>query len=259
MRPPQPSKLVVLPLCLSLAALGGCEDEQKQQAREVAERAADKTGEVAEQAAEKTGEAARKAGAGVQAGVDKAREGLADARERYEVDDKLGDAKQQLGVALDETAEGFAELAESGKEQSAKVVERLDGARLELGAEDVRCDDAPTAAGARRCEVDPKLVAQLRERPMLLATEALLKPKRGETGGGLQLGRINADGFCDVLGLQKDDILLELNGVTLDSFDAIRQLDEALAGKDTATLVYERAGERETLEIQQQVLAPEPG
>ena len=240
--PRTPALLSALSLvAVTSVLLGGCQDEHKDQAREVAKQAADKTGEGVDRAREVAGEAARKAG-----------EGIADARERYAVDDKVEQTKEKFGEAMDETAEGFAALAEAGKEQSKEVGERLGGARLELEPDSVRCEDAE-GDKPRRCHVEPGVIEALGERPMLLAMEGMLKPTRNSERAGLELTRLREDGLPARLGLRQGDVLLVLNGVPLDTFDAIRDLDEALGGQHLATLIYEREGERQTLEIQQQV------
>lgn len=76
-------------------------------------------------------------------------------------------------------------------------------------------------------------------------------PKEGLTGRGLQLVRASKEGFTALLGLRQGDILVEINGVELNSFEAIKQLDEALGGKPEAKLIYERDGKREALTVMQ--------
>ena len=208
------------------------------------------------QARDAAGEAARAAEKGVVRTADKARAGLSDAREHFEVDAKVEGAKQSFGVAMDEAAEDFAALAESGQAHGEALAGKLGGSSrvLAVAPGSVVCDPG---AQPPVCKVDPELLEVLRESPMSLARDALLKPKRGKTGAGLELARVSAKGFTRALGLREGDILLELNGVKLDSFEAIGALDEALAGQHLVTLIYERASKRQTLTMVRQV-APSP-
>ena len=219
-------------------ALLACEAESQEQAREVAKNAA------------------RKAGTKLEEKVERARDGLADARERHEVDAKLAAAQARFSEAMDEAALEFAALAESGTAGGQGLAGKVDrsGHMIAVAPAAVDCEQADeTEARRRRCRVDPQLIAVLRESPMSLARDASLRPRKGSTGAGLELVRISDGGLSQAIGLREGDILLELNGVELSSFEAIGALDEALRGQYLVTLSYERAGAREIVEIMQQV------
>jgi hypothetical protein len=228
-----------------LGFAGACEAQSSERTREVVDQAARTAERGVEQAKQSLGDAR-----------DDARDGLANAREKYEVDEKVADAKQGLAAGLDEAAQGFAELGEQlgdqGREQVERLGDKFDGvgpSGLEVAPESITCDGPEDA---RVCQIDPALVAKLTAEPKLLVGEVLLWPQTGKTGQGLQLVGTRTDGITTMLGLREADILLSVNGTKLDSFDAIRALDAALSGKAEAKLVYERDGQREQLSVIQQ-------
>ncbi|PRP90846.1 hypothetical protein ENSA5_60960 [Enhygromyxa salina] len=249
--------LCLLPMALlvSLAPLG-CEARSTADAREVVDDAKRRAKQGAEQAREGMGEASRQAGAAAREGVAQAREGIADARERYEVDAQIDDTRRRLGQGLDEAAESFAALTEAGKAHASELGDKLGDklgqagqVGLEVAPGAIECDDD---SRSRVCRVDPELVAELAAEPKLLAREVSLRPKRGSTGSGLQLVWARAESLTAMLGLREGDILLEINGAELGTFEAIRALDEALSGQPEVKLVYEREGKREELTVVQQ-------
>lgn len=211
----------IVPTSLLLACLAACTPEDSQELAEHAYRSAG-------------------------AGVDRAREELERAgaeieaaRERYEIDERVAEAQQRLERGLDETASAFDELAKEGAEQ---VAERVGYQPIEGAAESIHCE-------ALRCEMDSELVERLADQPRQLVREARLMPAKGATGDGLRLSRIREGSIPALLGLRDGDILLAINGASLSSFDAMREVSDALVGGDEAELVFERDGERETLVV----------
>jgi hypothetical protein len=241
----------------------GCEANTSEQAKEALDEAARKaekgveqakqgTREAAEEAARKAEQAARKAEQGVEQGVEQAKAGLADARDRLEIEARIEKAKESLDEGMNDAAVAFEEVAESGKAQAGQISEKIEkaGTGIELEPNAINCDERPEA---RICRIDPALIAQLAEEPRLLAREISLRPKKGTTGRGLELWRARAEGFTGRLGLREGDIILEINGAELSSFEAIKALDKALSGKPEAKVIYERDGKREELTVVQQV------
>ncbi|KIG12907.1 hypothetical protein DB30_00863 [Enhygromyxa salina] len=217
-----------------------CEARSSEQTREVVDEAARTAERGVEQAKRGLGEAR-----------DEAREGIANARDRFGVDEKVADARRGIANGWDEAAQEFAALGEAGRAHAEALGDKIDEAgraSFEVAPDAVICTDAPS----RVCKIDPELIAKLTAEPKLLVNEVSLWPKRGATGQGLQLVRLRAQSLTTMLGLREGDILLSVNGAELGSFDAIRALDQALAGKDEATLVYERDGQRGELTLMQQ-------
>ncbi|MFO7566107.1 MAG: hypothetical protein R6X02_25910 [Enhygromyxa sp.] len=244
-------------LCLALIA---CKDEHK----EVVEQGVAQAKQGYEQGVEQAkvgyekGVDAAKVGyeKGVESakdGVGQAKQGLSEARERYAVDERVADARQRFSKGLDEAADSFADLAAASQDTAKGIgaaIEEKGKAGIEGAAEAIRCDPDPAEQGATRCQIGQELLAKLQEEPKLLAREIMLLPKKGATGQGLELVRLGRQSVPELLGLNRKDILLELNGVSLGSLDAIRQVDEALANKPNAELVYERDGERKKLVLE---------
>jgi type II secretory pathway component PulC len=236
-------------------ALIGCQPEQTERTREVVEQGVEQAKQGVEQGVEHAKEGVEQGVEHAKDGVESAKQGIADARERYEVDERVAEAREHWNTGMDEAADTFAELAEAGKEGAANVSAAIDEkskAGIEGAAEAIKCKPDPAKQSATRCNIGEDLLAKLKDEPKLLAREIMLLPKQGETGQGLELVRLGRKSVPELLGLNRRDILLELNGVSLGSLDAIRSVDEALAGKPEAEIVYERDGERKTL-----VLVPE--
>jgi hypothetical protein len=226
-------------LAAALVVLGlGCKPEDSERAQEVLDEAARSAERGAEQARAGMSEAARRA-----------ERGLVGAREQLATDERVTEARKRFGEKLDEAAASFTELAEAGRSQAGEL-----GAAFELpelgiegAAEAIRCE--AEVESTRRCHVDQELLTRLEAEPKLLMREVMLLPRQGQTGRGLALVRMRPQGVAAQLGLNLDDILLEINGTSLSSLDAIRSIDEALQRQPEAELVVERAGQRTTLVI----------
>lgn len=230
------SSIFVAALCLALAT---CQDEHKDKTREVVEQGVEQAKQGYEQGVEQAKQ-----------GVEQAKQGIADARERYAVDERVDQARQQWNAGMDEAADSFAELAAASRDTAKDIGAKIDEqgkAGIEGAAEAIQCKPDPDDQAATRCEIGKELLTKLQQEPKLLAREIMLLPKQGETGQGLELVRLGRKSVPELLGLSRNDILLEINGTSLGSLDAIRQVDEALAGKPNAELVYERDGERKKL------------
>jgi hypothetical protein len=217
----------------SCLALLGCQDEHKEATREVVEQGVEQAKQGYEQ------------------GVEQAKQGIAEARERYAVDERVDEARERFNVGMDEAADSFAELAAASRDAAEDIGAAIDEqTRIEGAAEAIVCNPDPADDAATRCKIDKDLLTKLQEQPKLLARQVILLPKQGATGRGLELVRLGRESVPGLLGLSRNDILLEINGTSLGSLDAIRQVDEALAGKPNAELVYERDGERKTLVLE---------
>ncbi|MCA9685252.1 MAG: hypothetical protein KC457_23925 [Myxococcales bacterium] len=191
-------------------------------------------------------------------GLDQAGREIEQARERYQIDEKVDQARRELGDKLDdqverareqlergidEAAAGFEALAEQGLEQGAEVSEQLAYQPLPGAAEAIACEGA-------RCKMDAAFIDRLAENPQQLTREAMLLPGRTAEGRpGLALARVQPGSIPALLGLRDGDLLLELNGTALGSLAAIRAVDDALAGRDQAELSYERDGVQATLVV----------
>jgi type II secretory pathway component PulC len=156
---------------------------------------------------------------------------------------------------MDDVADGFAELAAAGKKGAATVSSKIDEktkSGIDGAAEAISCKPDPSKPDKTRCKLGKVLLDKLATDPKLLAREIMLMPKEGSTGSGLELVRLGKKSVPELLGLNRNDILLELNGVSLGSLDAIRKVDEALRGKPNAEIVYERDGERKILVLERE-------
>jgi hypothetical protein len=252
---------LALPLVLLAPA---CEQEQTERTREMVDDAARKAEQGADQARQGVEQGLSQARDGVEQGMAQARdgveqgmaqarEGVAQARERYAVDDRLEEARQRLSASMDDAAASFNELADAGRSQAEDLsasFEAKSKASFEGAAEAIRCEPEPKVKATTRCSIGQELLAKLGTQPKLLARELMLLPKRGKTGSGLELVRLHPEGIPALLGFHRNDILLEINGVSLGSLDAIRSVDEALQGKSEAELVFEREGKRKTVVIE---------
>jgi hypothetical protein len=251
--------LSVAALCV---ALTGCHDEHKERTREAVEQA--KQGyeqgvESAKVGYEKGVESAKvgyeKGVESAKQGVDSAKQGIADARERYAVDERYAEARERLNKGMDEAADSFAELAAAGRDTAEGIgaaIEEKGKAGIDGAAEAIQCIPDPSDEAATRCKIGRDLLAKLQDEPKLLAREIMLLPKKGATGQGLELVRLGRQSVPELLGLSRKDILLEINGTSLGSLEAIRQVDEALAGHPNAELVFERDGERKKLVLERE-------
>lgn len=239
-------------LALTFVLVTGCEAGTSDQAKEAIDEAARKAEKGVEQAKKGTREAAEKAARTAEKGVAQAKKGIAGARDQLELEARIDKAKESLHEGMGEAAEAFEEVAESGKAKAGELGKKIEKASegIELEPNAINCDERPEA---RICRIDPELIVQLAEEPRLLAREVSLRPKAGATGRGLELWRARAEGFTNRLGLREGDIILEINGTELSSFEAIKTLDEALSGRPEAKVIYERDGKREELTLIQQV------
>jgi hypothetical protein len=227
----------------SCLALLGCQDEHKQQTREVVEQGVEQAKQGVEQGVEQAKQ-----------GVEQAKQGIAEARERYDVDERVDEARARFNAGMDEAADSFAELADASRDTAKDIGAAIDEqTRIEGSAEGIACKPDPTDEAATRCTIDAELLTKLQAEPKLLARQVILLPKQGATGRGLELVRLGRESVPELIGLRANDILLELNGTALSSLDAIRQVDEALAGKPNAELVYEREKQRKTLVLEPRV------
>lgn len=214
--------------CLALVA---CEAQQQEKTREVVEKGV-------EQAKQ-----------GVEQGVEQAKQGISEARERYAVDERVDDARQRFNTGMDEAADRFAELAAAGRDAAEDLGAAIDEQTSIPGsATAIEC--SPADNDTTRCKIDEQLLTKLQAEPKLLARQVVLLPKAGATGRGLELVRIGEGSVPGLVGLEPNDILLEINGTSLGSLEDIRKVDEALAGKSTAELIYERNSVRKTLVLE---------
>jgi hypothetical protein len=255
----------VVPALTLWLGLAGCQPEHTEQAKQAydkgldsAKQGYDKGLDSAKQGYAQGVESAKQGYAqGVESakqGVDSAKQGLADARERYEVDTRVAAAREQLHAGMEDAADSFIALAaasEKGAKELSKAIDEQGKARIEGAAEAIKCKADPDSE-ATRCQIASDLLVKLRDDPKQIAKQIMLLPKQGSTGQGLELVRLGRESVPELLGLTRRDILLEINGFSLGSLEAIRQLDQAMAGKPEAEIVYERDGERKTL-----VLVPE--
>ncbi len=238
---------------LTLLCVFGCQPEQQEQAKQAVEQGVDQAKQQAKQGVDQAKQQAKQGVAQAKQGVEVAKQEIAEARERYEVDERLAEARARFGTGMDEAADDFAELAASGRERAEEVGDAIDEGRkagIEGAAEAIECAADPAKPQTRRCKIQNDLLDRLKSEPKLIAREIMLLPRQGETGQGLELVTVRERSVAELLGLDRKDILLELNGVTLDSLDVIRRLDEALANKHFAEIIYERAGERKTLVLE---------
>jgi hypothetical protein len=245
----------VVPAVALWLALAGCQPEHTEQAKQ----AYDQGVEQAKQGYDKGVDSAKQGYAqGVESakqGVDSAKQGLADARVRYEVDDKVAAARERLHTGMGEAADSFVELAaasEKGARDLSAAIDEQGKARIEGAAEAIKCKPDPDDAQGTRCQIATDLLTKLQNDPKQIAKQLMLLPKQGSTGQGLELVRLGRESVPELLGLNRKDILLELNGFSLGSLDAIRDLDQAMAGKPEAEIVYERDGERRTLVLERE-------
>ena len=237
---------VVIQAAALLLLCTACESNQTELAKQL-------LGEAARQTEKSVEQAARQAEKSVEKGVAQARRGIGEARQHYDVDARVAEARKQFGAGMDEAAASFTEFADASRTQAKDIgaaFNEKSAAGIKGAAEAISCTPDPDDNAISRCSVGQELLAKLREQPKLLANEIMLLPKRGETGQGLQLIRLRPDGVSDLLGFSRSDILLELNGISLGSLEAIRSIDEALANTYAAKLVFERDGERKTVVIQ---------
>ena len=247
-------------------ALAACQPEHTEQAKQAYEQGVDAAKQGYEQGvgAAKEGyeQGVDAAKEGYAQGVDAAKEGyasakqgIADAREEYEVDAKVAEARARWNTGMDEAADSLAELAEAsekGAKDLSAAIDEQGKAKIDGAAEAIKCKPDPDEPEATRCKIAKDLLAKLQEDPKQIAKQIMLLPKQGSTGQGLELVRLGRESVPELLGLSRKDILLELNGFSLGSLDAIRQLDEAMAGKPNAEIVFERDGERKKLVLERE-------
>ncbi|NVB40530.1 hypothetical protein G6O69_22000 [Pseudenhygromyxa sp. WMMC2535] len=252
-------------IALALLALA-CDPKHEARSRELlteaeaqAKRAAARAGEELDQARERyeVDEKVERAREELAQVRERAGEELDQARERYEVDAKVERAREELARGLDEAAKTFDQLAqravEEGREQGAELSERLAYEPIPGAAEAVDCE-----ASGRRCTVSAAFIDALASDPSQLGREAVLLPGRSVDGvAGLRLSKLEAGSLPALLGLRDGDLLLEVNGVKLASFDAIRELDAAFAGRSEALLRFERGGNLRELTIVRVPSGPE--
>jgi hypothetical protein len=236
-------------MALCLGSIG-CQPEQTEQAREVVEQGVEQAKQGYDKGVESAKEGYDQGVESTKQGVESAKQGISDARERYEVDERLAEARTKWSSGMDEAADSFAEMAKAGREGAANVSAAIDekgSAQIAGAAEAIKCKPDPDDDSASRCEIGKELLTKLQNEPKLLAKQIMLLPKSGSTGQGLELVRLGDKSVPELLGFSRKDILLELNGIKLSSLDAIRKLDEAMAGKPEAEIVFERNGERHTI------------
>ncbi len=234
-------------------ALIGCQPEQTERTREVVEQGVEQAKQGYEQGVESAKHGYEQGVDAAKQGVESAKQGIADARERYEVDERVAEARAKFNTKMDEAADSFAELAAAGQkgaEDISAAIDEKSQAGIEGAAEAIQCKPDPKDSEATRCKIGQELLDKLENEPKLLAREIMLLPKKGMTGQGLELVRLGRKSVPELLGFNRKDILLELNGTSLGSLDAIRTIDEALADKPDAEIVYERDGERKTLVLE---------
>lgn len=210
----------------TILALTGCTRAEQERTRELVD------------------EAARQA----DRGLNEARRELDHARRRYDIDERVAVAREQLERGIDEAADAFTELAEAGREQGEQIGEYRP---IEGAAEAIECE-------GDRCRMDAAFIDRLAKNPSQLTREAILVPATGASGSGLRVTRVRPGSIPALLGLREGDILLEVNGAGLGSFEAIRKTGAVLHGRNEAVLVYERAGARRSLTVLRHPPGPPP-
>jgi type II secretory pathway component PulC len=94
--------------------------------------------------------------------------------------------------------------------------------------------------------VERKFVDELMANPAALATQAAVRA----TGDGFQLTRVRAGSLPALLGLQRGDVLTEVNGQSLDSVDKVLTMATKLRRASTLEVTLMRSGKQVRKEIQ---------
>ncbi len=224
-------------LALALLGASACSDRAVERTQEVSEDVRREIEVEAKRGAEQAREQLEQVDAKVGEQIDAAREHLDVVSERIgEAGDRLQQASRE---SLHEAKQGLDRWL---GEQRERIDDTLGYEPIEGAAEAIECRDD-------HCTLTAAFIDRLADSPHVLAREAIVVPTKGVSDKGLRLSKVEPGSVPALLGLRDGDILVSLNGTNLASLEAPRALERALAGKDDAELVYERAGERRTLKL----------
>ncbi|MCA9619186.1 MAG: hypothetical protein KC731_09190 [Myxococcales bacterium] len=129
--------------------------------------------------------------------------------------------------------------------QRYRIDDALGRAPLGFTSDDLRSN--VTEEGEGRYRITRSAVQHLRDAPELLAQSGRFVPHRGSSQEvvGLRLVALRRGSALGVLGLQDDDVLLRIDGQSLDDPAKLVTALEAIG--DEVEVVVERAGKRRTL------------
>jgi serine protease Do len=182
---------------------------------------------------------------------------LKDSEDLYEA---IGDRKPEDKVTITYLRDGKSATttATLGKASSANVkafnfngdgfnMEKLERLREELPRMKERIREMPRMEGLERLRVMPKMEGMEfygSRRPRLG-----LEIQDVEEGKGVKILDVDSDTPASKAGLQKDDVISEVDGKTIASVDELKEKLKDLKEGDSIKITYKRGGQTQTTDL----------
>jgi membrane-associated protease RseP (regulator of RpoE activity) len=136
------------------------------------------------------------------------------------------------------------------KDPFARTDVDVEPAPVPVPADGVRCVPGQTADSLGSCEIQLAAILALLEDPSTIAKQARIVPAtRDGVTRGFKLYGIRASSLPSQLGIQNGDLIVAVDGQTLDGMDAALTAFTKLPQLGTFTLTIERRGESKQLTI----------